>query len=110
MAATRRHKENNTWADYIDFRAGKSNTPAYDSRGYIFLGGCVGRIEYDAQTRTGKAHMVSGHCVDGPSVIRFFKQIDPGVRFIETFSGGGKDTSYDIAEDGTVRAYLRKGQ
>ena len=85
---------------YHAFREGKTTQPARTTRGgtdYLYLGGCVARIAYDFSTHTGQAFLLAGHCADGPSVLRYFRQTFPDVKQIETFTGPKLDMVYLVS-------------
>jgi hypothetical protein len=55
-------------------------------------------LEYDFVARLGRIYMAEGDCCDMTACIALFKRIDPGVRTIQTFSGGVDDTVYRLID------------
>jgi hypothetical protein len=54
----------------------------------------VAEIRYDFLQRVGTVVIEDGGCTDMGGCTSFFEQIDPTVRFIQTYSGGRPDTAY----------------
>jgi len=61
------------------------------------------RLAYDFDSATGTLHVPDGHCCDMKGCIDLFKEIDPAVQAIDTFSGVKPDTRYRrVQEDWTA--------
>lgn len=60
-------------------------------------------LAYDFEKKSGDLFMGSTSCTDMMGCIEIFQQIDPDVRFIQTWRCGSaervKDTSYSIVGD-----------
>ncbi len=51
-------------------------------------------LSYDGDSLVGLLYLPARHCCDMRACVQLFKQIDPDVKRIETFSGCEPDTIY----------------
>lgn len=66
-------------------------------------------VSYDYIDHSGKMELKRLHCTDMSGCIRYFKRIDPKVRYIYTYSAGMTGTVYEkFGDDWRVREVARR--